>query len=133
MLHASYLFFHQLKIMLLITQLSKQTGIPVHTIRYYENFGLFKGTKKADVKSNNYTYYDEDIIYKLNLITDGKSAGFTLSEMKGFIDGWSNKEFSVEEKLQILNEKIVSLDDKIKQIEGMKNQIELFKKQVILQ
>lgn len=30
---------------LLISQLSKATGIPAHTIRYYEKFGLFRGKK----------------------------------------------------------------------------------------
>jgi MerR family transcriptional regulator, copper efflux regulator len=112
--------------MLLITQLSKQTGIPVHTIRYYENLGLFKGIKKADVKSNNYTYYDEDIVYKLNLITDGKSAGFTLNELKNLIDAWANQQLTKADKIQILKEKVIALNEKIEQLNGMKRQIEKF-------
>jgi MerR family transcriptional regulator, copper efflux regulator len=116
--------------MLLITQLSKITGVPVHTIRYYETFGLFKGIKKEDIKSNNYTYYDDTIVYKLNLITDGKSAGFTLAEIKNVIEAWSNKTLTREEKLVVLDEKLRSLDEKIKQLEGMKQQIEVFKREI---
>ena len=116
--------------MYLITELSKQTGVPVHTIRYYENFGLFKGSKKADVKSNNYTYYGEDIVYKLNLIRDGKSVGFTLSELKNLVEMWSNKGFTKVQKMGVLNEKLDHLEEKIKQLEAMKQQIEVFKRDV---
>jgi MerR family transcriptional regulator, copper efflux regulator len=117
--------------MLLINQLSKKTGIPVPTIRYYESFGLISGTKKEDVKSNNYTYYDEDIVYKLCLINDGKSVGFTLAELKKLIDAWSNKQISKEGKIAILNEKMVVLDEKINQLQAMKERIEFFKKEVL--
>jgi MerR family transcriptional regulator, copper efflux regulator len=116
--------------MLLITQLSKQTGVPVATIRYYETFGLFKGVKKTDVRSNNYTYYGDDIVYKLNLIRDGKSAGFTLTEMKTLIDAWSNQQLSNAEKIAILDKKCLTLDEKIIELERMKTQIQVFKAQI---
>jgi MerR family transcriptional regulator, copper efflux regulator len=116
--------------MLLITQLSKETGISVPTIRYYEGLGLFRGAKKDGVKSNNYTYYDEAIIYKIRLIVDAKSAGFTLAEIKILIDDWASKTYGRKEKLDILNAKLLYLDEKIRQLEDMKQQIEVFKLEV---
>lgn len=68
--------------MLLISQLAKQTGIPVHTIRYYERYGLVKGKKDSSVKSNKYSYYDEEVIEKLELIKEAKESGFVTSSSK---------------------------------------------------
>ncbi|TCN59536.1 MerR family transcriptional regulator [Flavobacterium circumlabens] len=116
--------------MKLINQLSKETGIPIPTIRFYEKSGLFTGKKKEDVKSNNYTYYDEEVIKKLSLIRDAKSAGFTLSEIKEIIDAWYGKQISKPEKLEILSRKLVQIETKIKELKEVKIQIAFLKNEV---
>ncbi|MBY0426511.1 MAG: MerR family transcriptional regulator [Cytophagales bacterium] len=116
--------------MLLINQLSKETNLPIHTIRYYEKYGLFKGKKDSSTKSNNYTYYDQEVVEKLGLITDAKSVGFTLGEIKELIDAWYNKRIKKERKIEILNQKLKSIEEKIKQLEEVKKQIDIFKAEV---
>ncbi len=37
-----------------INELSKRTGVAIPTLRYYENFGLFKGVTDETVTTNNY-------------------------------------------------------------------------------
>ncbi len=106
--------------MKLISQLAKETGLPIHTIRYYENYGLFKGKKNEDVKSNNYTYYDDEIVEKLQLIKEAKEIGFTLSEIKKLIDSWHSKKLSPEKKIEVLNDKIIEIDDKIRQLKQVR-------------
>jgi MerR family transcriptional regulator, copper efflux regulator len=115
---------------MLINELSKQTGVSAHTIRYYEKFGLIKGKQKEAVKSNNYFHYDEETVYKLELIRDAKLIGFTLNEIKTLIDAWFNKKFTVAKKIAILDEKMVSIEEKIKQLKEMKKLIVSFKKEV---
>tara|TARA_R110002111_G_scaffold221263_1_gene283597 strand:+ start:44 stop:163 length:120 start_codon:yes stop_codon:yes gene_type:complete len=39
--------------MKLINQLSKETGIPIGTIRFYEKSGLISGQTKKEVTTNN--------------------------------------------------------------------------------
>jgi MerR family transcriptional regulator, copper efflux regulator len=116
--------------MLLISQLSKETGIAIHTIRFYEKFGLIKGQKNPEVKSNNYHYYDEEVVYKLGLVNDAKSAGFTLSEIKKLIDAWYSKRISQSKKIEILDDKIIEIEAKIKQLKDIKKQIAFLKKEV---
>ncbi|MBI3139369.1 MAG: MerR family transcriptional regulator [Sphingobacteriales bacterium] len=116
--------------MKLINQLSKETGIPIATIRFYEKTGLFAGKKKADVKSNNYTYYDDEVVGKLDLIRDAKSIGFTLSEIKELIDAWYSKQISKEKKLAILDSKLSQIEEKIKELKSVKKQIAFFKSEV---
>lgn len=109
--------------MKLISQLSKETGTPIHTIRYYENYGLFKGKKDAIVKSNNYTYYDEEVIDKMEMIKEAKAIGFTLSEIKVIIDAWHSKKLPVEKRKQILFSKIKEIDEKINHLKTVKKRI----------
>jgi MerR family transcriptional regulator, copper efflux regulator len=116
---------------MLINELSKETGVTPHTIRYYEKFGLIKGKRKDEVKSNNYFHYDEEAVYKLELIRDAKAVGFTLSEIKNLIDAWYNKKFTVAKKLEILDEKLMAIDEKINQLIEMKKLLSDFKNEVV--
>lgn len=116
--------------MLLINQLAKETGIPIHTIRFYEKYGLFKGKKDESKKTNNYTYYDEEVIDKLDLIQNAKSVGFTLAEIKLLINAWYSKRISKEKKLEILNQKLIQIDQKIEELKAVKKQINVLKKEV---
>lgn len=109
--------------MKLINQLAKQTATPIHTIRYYEQYGLFKGKKDIAVKSNNYTYYDEEVIDKLDMIKEAKAIGFTLSEIKVLIDAWHSKKLSIEKRKQILLTKINEIGEKINHLKGVKKKI----------
>jgi MerR family transcriptional regulator, copper efflux regulator len=115
---------------MLINELSKKTGVTSHTIRYYEKYGLIKGKRKDDVKSNNYFHYDDEVVYKLELIRDAKAIGFTLSEIKSLIDAWYNKRFTIAKKIAILDEKLVSIDEKIRQLKDMKKLLAAFKNEV---
>ena len=116
--------------MKLINQLSKETGIPIATIRFYEKSGLFKGKKKAETKTNNYTYYDDEVIDKLDLIRDAKSVGFTLAEIKELIDAWYSKKITKSKKLEILDAKLLQIDGRIQELRSVKKQIAFLKSEV---
>ncbi|MFN5629092.1 MAG: MerR family transcriptional regulator [Bacteroidota bacterium] len=116
---------------MLISELSKRTGISAHTIRFYEKSGLIKGKRDEKIKSNKYFHYDQETVEKLELVKDAKSIGFTISEISQLMDAWYNNKITVIKKLAILDEKLLSIDDKIKQLKGMKKMIIQFKKDVI--
>jgi len=116
---------------MLINELSKITGISVHTIRFYEKSGLIEGKRDENVKSNNYFHYEKETAEKLEFITDAKSVGFTIREIGQIIDAWYNNKFSKEEKLEILEQKLISLEQKLIEIKDMKKQISQFKKDVL--
>jgi MerR family transcriptional regulator, copper efflux regulator len=116
--------------MLLINQLSKETGVRIPTIRFYEKLGLFKGKKKAENSTNNYTYYDDEVMEKLELIRDAKSVGFTLAEIKEVIDAWYSKRITKSRKIEILNKKITQIDEKIAELKAIKKQINFFKLEI---
>ena len=105
---------------MLINELSKRTGVSIHTLRYYENFGLFKGVSDEKVRTNNYKHYDDSLVGKIELIKEAKEIGFTLSEIKKLLDSWYNKRFSTEKKIEIITVKIDEIDTKIRQLKQVK-------------
>lgn len=115
---------------MLINELSKRSGITVHTIRFYEKSGLIKGKRKAEVTSNKYFHYDEESVEKLLLIRDAKSIGFTISEIAQLMEAWYANKMSISKKLAVLDEKLLSIDERIKQLKEMKKMISQFKKDI---
>lgn len=105
---------------MLINELSKRTGVSIPTLRYYENYGLFKGVSDEKVKTNNYKDYDESIVEKIEIIVGAKEVGFTLSEIKNLVDSWYNKRLSVEKKIEVVNKKVNEVDAKIRQLKQVK-------------
>jgi MerR family copper efflux transcriptional regulator len=114
-----------------IRELSKRTGVSVHTIRFYEKSGLIKGYRDDKIESNNYFHYHEESVEKLLLIKDAKSIGFTIREIAQLIDAWFNNEITVNDKVAVLDQKLLTINDRIRQLNEMKKMIIQFKKDVV--
>ncbi len=65
-----------------IGQLSKLTGISVHTLRYYDKIG-FINPEYIDLR-NQYRYYSSEQFYILKVIQQLKFLGFSLKDVKKF-------------------------------------------------
>lgn len=110
--------------MLLISQLSLNSGIPVKTLRYYEKFGLIKCLTKTG-KSNSYKYYDELTLEKLELIEEGRSLGLSLSELSDLIKAWYNSRISNEKRIEVLKSQLNILEEKESKIRDVKSRLQL--------
>ena len=116
---------------MLINELSKKTGITVHTIRFYEKSGLIKGERNDAVTSNNYFHYKDETVERLEFIKEAKSVGFTISEISQIITAWYGDKYSKSDKIALLDEKLTSLEKKIIEIMEMKKLITQFKQDVL--
>ena len=105
---------------MLINELSKRTAVSIPTLRYYENYGLFKGVSDEKVKTNNYKDYDESVVEKMEMIRGAKEAGFTLAEIKKLLDSWYNKRISLDKKIEVVNNKINEIDNKIRELKKVR-------------
>lgn len=106
-----------------INELSKKTGMSIHTIRYYENLGLIEGKADENVKTNNYKDYDAVVVERLEIIQEAKEVGFTLKEIRLMLESWFGSDSPVEEQLQLFNSKIQEVDDKIRQLKQIKKRL----------
>lgn len=94
--------------MLKIGDFSKLTGVPIKTIRYYEEIGLIV---PAEVDSwTGYRRFDENNIAEILKIVYLKEKGFKLAEIKNFNDK------TIDKKISEIRKKIKSLKSSIKEI-----------------
>ena len=60
-----------------IAALAKQTGIPAHTLRYYETRGLIAPVSRIGLKR----VFANDVVLKLQLIQLGQQVGMSLDDI----------------------------------------------------
>ena len=107
-----------------ISDIAKIFKISRRTLIYYDEIDLFK---PCHIDENTaYRYYSNEQIYKLRLIIDLKKSGFTLNDIKIFIElseiEESKKYF--QEKIESMKNQIEHLQNSIKIIEKRYNQLE---------
>lgn len=94
--------------MLKIGEIAGFCGIPVKTLRYYNEIDLLKPNYIDPL--TKYRFYDEEQLKKLVLILDLKDIGFTLSEISSFLENDCNEEIL----LDLLKKKRIALEENIK-------------------
>ena len=62
-----------------IGQLSRRTGVPIDTVRYYEKQCLLPPPTRS---ASGYRHYEADDVLRLNFIRRAKALGFTLEEIR---------------------------------------------------
>ena len=67
-----------------INEIAKLYGVGVDSLRYYERLGILKPKRDA---ANGYRLYGLKDIYKLNIIRDLRSLGFSMKQIKDYLDG----------------------------------------------
>lgn len=109
---------------MLVNELSKKTGLSIHTIRYYENLGMIKGVADEKVKSNNYKRYNSNTIERLEIIIEAREVGFSLAEIKKILTSWFENTDSKPETLELFQAKIKEIDNKMRYFKQTKNLLE---------
>jgi len=66
-----------------IAQVSKQTGVPASTLRFYEEKGLITAIGRRGLKR----LFDPSVVQRLGLIALGQAAGFSLDEIGAMFAG----------------------------------------------
>ena len=100
-----------------ISEIAKIFNISRRTLIYYDEIGLFKPSYIDE--ENNYRYYSEHQIYILRFILALKNSGFSLNEIKEYINCKD-----IEQSQSLLNNKIKIMEENIKKL---KNSIKVIK------
>jgi MerR family copper efflux transcriptional regulator len=100
-----------------ISELAAKTGVPVPTIRFYEQVGLLD-TRHVRRRENNYRDYSEDALQRLlDLREVQAAAGFTLAELKELAQVYDTGEFITQKETTFLQQKIEALNQKMAELE----------------
>ncbi|AFY91018.1 heavy metal-responsive transcriptional regulator [Chroococcidiopsis thermalis] len=101
----------------LIGSVAKESGVPIKTIRYYEELGLLKTSGRTE---GGFRIFSSDVLARLNFIKRAQRLGLSLAEIKDFLEIHDRGELPCEH-IQI------KLEDKISQIEQQIQQLQILK------
>lgn len=95
-----------------ISDVSRASGLPASTLRFYEEKGLIRSTGRKGLRR----LFDANILERLALISLGRSVGFSLEEMCAMFTPQGAK---LDRALLLA--KADELDKKIKELTSMRN------------
>ena len=101
-----------------IGQVSKQTGLSVEAIRYYEKETLLS---PADRSSSGYRIYQPEIIKRVLFIKRAKAVGFSLKEIRELLSLKSSETTCCGDIRNVALEKIEQIENKIGELETMRS------------
>jgi len=102
-----------------IGQISKISGLPTKTIRFYEDSGVIS---PADREENGYRTYSKTAVEQLKILKYTRDLGLPLAEIKKLMKGCEsgNCEHSKKEVESSIDGYLALLDDKIEQMQTLK-------------
>jgi DNA-binding transcriptional MerR regulator len=94
-----------------IGELSRRTGVPTKTIRYYEEIGVLPDPDRA---ANDYRDYPEEAVDRLGFVRDAQATGLTLTEISSILDLRSQGEATCHHVIDLLERHLTALDRHIR-------------------
>ena len=103
-----------------IGKASREAGVNVQTLRYYERRGLLPKTGRL---ASGYREYDPATVALVRFIKNAQELGFTLNEIGELIALRANRSESDEDVRQLATKKIEEMDRRIRQLTEMKGEL----------
>ncbi|AFZ07214.1 transcriptional regulator, MerR family [Oscillatoria nigro-viridis PCC 7112] len=105
----------------LIGLVAKESGVPIKTIRYYEELGLIKASGRTEGK---YRLFNSDILNRLSFIKRAQTLGLTLAEIQELLTVHDGGELPCEHIKVQLRDKLSVIDRQIQQLLILKLELE---------
>lgn len=86
---------------LTIQQVAEQTGLSVHTLRYYERIGLIHSIARA---GNSHRRYSAEDIDWINFLMKLRATGMTIQQMQAYASLQRQGDATVPQRLEMLEE-----------------------------
>ncbi len=98
-----------------IGELAQQSGLTASSIRYYEQEGLLASPKRV----SGQRVYTKQSLVSLKLIQLAQAAGFSISEIKILISGYTNGKPISESWFELASQKQIEIEHKIAELQTM--------------
>ena len=96
---------------------AKESGVPIKTIRYYEELGLLKASNRTE---GGFRLFDLDIFARLNFIKRTQRLGLSLLEIKEFLDIHDQGDLPCHDIKTKLEDKVLEINRQIQQLQILK-------------
>jgi MerR family transcriptional regulator, copper efflux regulator len=104
-----------------IGTVAKESGVPIKTIRYYEELGLLKASGRTE---GGFRLFDSDILSRLHFIKRAQSLGLSLLEIKDFLSVHDQGNLPCDHIKVRLQEKLIAVDKQIQELLIFKQELE---------
>lgn len=104
-----------------IGSVAKESGVPIKTIRYYEELGLLKALGRTE---GGYRLFNSDVLTRLKFIKRAQSLGLSLSEIKEFLDVHEQGDLPCNHIKAKLEDKVAAIDRQIQDLQILKQELE---------
>lgn len=84
-----------------ISQVAREFGLQVSTLRYYDNIGFFTNLKKDSAGNRVFTEQDKDVIQFVLYL---KKSGMQLTQIKEYIEWMHEGDSTIEKRLNMFKE-----------------------------
>ncbi len=106
-----------------IGEVSKQTGIAVGALRYYEELGLLASERGQ----NGYRYYPNSAVHQVQFIKKAQALGFSLEDIGHVLNIHHQGNVPCDLVQSLLQEKIEQLDSQIQEMQAFKINLEKYR------
>ena len=106
--------------MLQIGELSKRTGVPSKTIRYYEEIGLLPAPQRAE---NGYRIYTEADVERLQFIRRSRALDFALDEIAEILAFRERGEPPCSYVMDLICQQIDEIEGRIRDMERIRDEL----------
>jgi len=103
-----------------IGQLSKQTGVKVPTIRYYEQVGLLESAGRT---GGNQRRYDQTGVERLGFIKHARDLGFPIETITALIDLQQHPDRSCKEATDIAKDQLDDVREKLRRLTALEAEL----------
>lgn len=106
--------------MLSIGALSKQTGVKVPTIRYYEQIGLIDPPDRTE---GNQRRYRDEVLERLGFIKHARELGFSIETISALIELNNHPDRSCAEATRIAREQLSNVRERIASLVKLESEL----------
>lgn len=99
-----------------IGEMSRQTGVGIETIRYFEKIGMMPAPGRSEGGNRQYT---NDHLQRLFFINRSRQIGFSQSEIKALLSMVDAKNITCAEVHSITTEHIADIRKKIRDLQNL--------------
>lgn len=100
-----------------IGTVSRRSGVPAKTIRYYESIGLIRA---ADRRGNNYRDYSDSDVQTLRFISRARGLGFSVKEVGALLTLWHDKRRASQDVKALALRHVEEIDRKVAELQAMR-------------
>ena len=100
-----------------IGDVSRRSGLPAKTIRYYEDIGLVKPLRDA----NGYRAFRESEMHKLAFLCRARTLGFSIEDCRNLLALWEDKKRASADVRAIAKEHLAQIEAKISGLQEMRD------------